>query len=136
MVDDIDERDLDDDDKVIANSRFHPSTTTRSGRRVRPPDRINLNAMKLKEFNAIKANNSQELMKKLANQKIRYGVLNHQFISSVKWTHLESCMMKGQLGIFFGNLQQDTDQDLGTLDNLDPSVFAAKAYSEYMPSCE
>jgi hypothetical protein len=51
MVDDSDESDSDDEDedKVMANSRLHPSTTTRSGRRVKQPNRMNLNVMKVKE---------------------------------------------------------------------------------------
>jgi hypothetical protein len=75
MVDNSDESDSGDDEEVITNSRCHPSKTTRSGRRVRPPDRMNLNAMKVKELNAMKANNSQELKKKLTNQTFRSGVL-------------------------------------------------------------
>jgi hypothetical protein len=51
----------------------------------------------VKELNAIKGNNSQELKKELSNQKVRSGVLNHQFISSVKWTQLKSFIMTGQL---------------------------------------
>jgi hypothetical protein len=35
-----------------------------------------------------------------------------------------------------GNLHQDTDKDLGTVINLNPSVFAAKANSEDTPSYE
>jgi hypothetical protein len=128
-VDDSDESDSDDDEEVISNSRLHPSTTTRSGRRVRPPDRMDLNAMKVKELNAIRANNSQELNKKLANQKVIAGVIKHQFISSVKWTRLKSCMMTGKLGKLLGNLHQDTYQELGTVENLGPPVFSAKANS-------
>jgi hypothetical protein len=45
-------------------------------------------------------------------------------------------MMTGQLGKLIGNLHQDTDQDLGTVENLNPSVFAAKANSEDTPSHE
>jgi hypothetical protein len=136
MVDDSDESDPDDEDKVMVNSRLHSSTTTKSGRRVRPPNRMNLNAMKVKELNAIKANNSQELKKKLANQKVRACVLNHQFISSIKWTQLKSIMIIGQLGGRLGNLHQDTDQDLGTVENINQSVFAAKSNSEDMSSYE
>jgi hypothetical protein len=50
MVDDSDESDSDDEDEVMTNSRLHPSITTRSERRVRPPDRMNLNVMTLKEL--------------------------------------------------------------------------------------
>jgi hypothetical protein len=35
-----------------------------------------------------------------------------------------------------GNLHQDTDKYLGTVENLNPSVFAAKANSEDTPSYE
>jgi hypothetical protein len=120
MADDNDESGSDDEDKVMDNSRIHPSTTTRTGRRVRPHNRMNLNAMKVEELNAIKSNNSQELKKKLANQKVRAGVLNQQFISSVKWTQLKSYMMTGKLGKLLGNIHQDTYQDLGTVENLNP----------------
>jgi hypothetical protein len=85
-------------------------------------------------LNAFNANNSQELKKKLANQKVRAVALNHQFISSNKWTQLKSCMMTGQLEKLLGNLHRDTDQELGTVENLDPSVFVAKAKSEDAPS--
>jgi hypothetical protein len=131
MAEDGGETDSDDEDEVMANSRLDPSTTTRSGRRVRPPDRMNLNAMKVKELKSL-----EELKKKLANKKVRAGVLNHQIISSVKWTQLKSCMMTGQLGKLLGNLHQDTEQDLGTVENRNPSVFADNANSEDTPSYE
>jgi hypothetical protein len=76
MVDDSDDSDADDNEVVIATSRRHPSTTTRSGRRVRAPHRMNLNTINVKYLNAIEANNSQELNKKLSYQKDRNGVLN------------------------------------------------------------
>jgi hypothetical protein len=60
---------------------------------------MNLNAMKVKELNARKSNNAKDLRKKLSSQKVRAGVLNHQFISSVKWTQLKSCMLTGKLEI-------------------------------------
>jgi hypothetical protein len=47
-VDDNDEINADDDEEVITNSRLKPSSTARSDRRVRPPDRMNLNAMTVK----------------------------------------------------------------------------------------
>jgi hypothetical protein len=68
----------------------NPAVTTRSGRGVRPPHRMNLNVMKVKELNARKSNNAKDLRKKLSSQKVRAGVLNHQFISNVKWTQLKS----------------------------------------------
>jgi hypothetical protein len=90
---------------------------------------MNLNAMKIKELKAQKSNNAKELRKKLSSQKVRAGVLNHQFISSFKWTQLKSCMLTGQLGKLLGNIHQETDHDLDTVEHLDPSIFAAKANS-------
>jgi hypothetical protein len=57
MVDDSDDSDSDDDEVVISTSRRHPSTTTRSGRRVRAPNGMNLNTINVKYLNAIKTNN-------------------------------------------------------------------------------
>jgi hypothetical protein len=91
---------------------------------------MNLNAMKVKELNARKSNNAKDLRKKLSSQKVRAGVLNHQFISSVKWTQLKSCMLTGKLGKLLGNLHQETDHELDIVENLNPSSFAAKANSE------
>jgi hypothetical protein len=68
---------------------------------------MNLNGMKVKELNAMKTNNAQELRKKLSSQKIRAGVLNHQFIYSAKCTQLKICMLNGQLGKPVGNLHQE-----------------------------
>jgi hypothetical protein len=78
--------DDEDDGNGVSVNQGPPPVTTRSGRRVRPPSRMNLNAMKIKELNAKKTNNAQELREKLSSQKVRAGVLNHQFISSVKFT--------------------------------------------------
>jgi hypothetical protein len=50
MVDDSDDSDSDDNEVVIANSRRRPSTTTRSGRRVRAPNRMNLNTINGKKL--------------------------------------------------------------------------------------
>jgi hypothetical protein len=98
--------DSDDDPDEDKEGNRNPTVTTRSGRRVRAPNRMNLNAMKVKELNARKSNNAKDLRKKLSSQKVRAGVLNHQFISSVKWTQLKSCMLTGQLGKLLGNLHQ------------------------------
>jgi hypothetical protein len=39
-------------------------------------------------------------------------------------------MLTGQLGKLNGNLHQETDHELDTVEHLDPSIFAAKANSE------
>jgi hypothetical protein len=132
---DSDSDDEDDGNGVSANPR-PTQVRTRSGRNVRPPNRMNLNAMKVKELKAQKSNNAKELRNKLSSQKVRAGVLNHQFISSVKWTQLKSCMLTGQLGKLLGNLHQETDHDLDTVEHLDPYIFAAKANSEDTPTYE
>jgi hypothetical protein len=109
------ESDSDDDDYENRNgvsvNKGPPPITSRSGRRVRPPNIMNLNAMKLKELNAMKANNAQELRKKLSSQKVRAVFLNHQFSFSVKWTQLKSCILTGKLGKLLGNLHQETDHE-------------------------
>jgi hypothetical protein len=128
--------DSDDDPDEDEEENRNPKVATRSGRRVRPPNRMNLNAMKVKELNARKSNNAKDLRKKLSSQKVRAGVLNHQFISSVKWTQLKSCMLTGQLRKLLGNLHQETDHELDTVDNLNPSIFAAKDNSEDTPTYE
>jgi hypothetical protein len=43
-------------------------------------------------------------------------------------------MLTGQLGNLLGNLHQDTDHELDTVDSLNPSIFAAKANSEDTPT--
>jgi hypothetical protein len=132
--------DSDSDDEDEGNGvSVNPRPTqfrTRSGRNVRPPNIMNLNAMKVKELKAHKSNNAKELRKKLASQKVRSGVLKHQFISSVKWTHFKNCMLTGQLGKLLGNLHQETDHDIDTVEHLDPSIFAANANSEDTPTYE
>jgi hypothetical protein len=128
--------DSDDDPDEDEEENQNPTVTTRSGRRVRPPNRMNLNAMKVKELNARKSNNAKDLRKKLSSQKVRAGVLNHQFMSSVKWTQLKSCMLTEQLGKLLGNLHQETDHELDTVENFNPSIFAAKANSEDTPTYE
>jgi hypothetical protein len=92
--------------------------------------------MNIKELNAMKINNYQDPRKKLSSQKVRAGVLNHQFISSVKWNQLKSCMISGKLGKILGNLIQETDHELYTVEHLDPSIFASKANSKDTPSYE
>jgi hypothetical protein len=128
--------DSDDDPDEDEEENRNPTITTRSGRRVRPLNIMNLNAMKVKELNARKSKNVKDLRKKLSSQKVRAGVLNHQFISSVKWTHLKICILTGQLGKLLGNLHQETDHELYTVENLNPSIFAAKANSEDIPTYE
>jgi hypothetical protein len=132
---DSDSDDDDDGDEVGVDQGPSP-VTTRSDRRVRPPNRMNLNTMKVKELNAKKTNNAQELRKKLSSQKVRAGVLNHKFISSVEWTQLKICMLTGKFGKLLGNLYQENDHEVDTVENLDPSIFAAKANSEDTPTYE
>jgi hypothetical protein len=45
-------------------------------------------------------------------------------------------MLTGQLGKLLGNLHQETDHDLETVEHLDPSIFAAKANSQDTPTYE
>jgi hypothetical protein len=54
-----------DRNKVSVNPRHRLSVTSMSDRRVRPPDIINVNAMKVKELNDMKTNNDQELSKNI-----------------------------------------------------------------------
>jgi hypothetical protein len=130
----LDEEDNDGDG--VSVNQGHPPLTTRSGRRVRPSIRMNLSAMKIKELNAKNTNNAQELREKVSSQKVRAGVLNHQFIPSVNWTQLKSCMLTGQLGKLIRNIHQETDHELDKVEHLDPSIFAAKANSEDTPTYE
>jgi hypothetical protein len=44
--------------------------------------------------------------------------------------------MTRQLGNIIENLHQDIDKELGTVENIDPSVFATKANSEDTRSYE
>jgi hypothetical protein len=88
--DESDEDDKDEDGNGVSVNQGPPPVTTMSGRRVRPPDRMNVNAMKVKELNAMHIKTAQELRKKLSRQKVRAGGQNHQFLSSVKWTQLKS----------------------------------------------
>jgi hypothetical protein len=125
-----------DDENGVSVNQGPPPVTTRSGRRVRPPSIMNLNAMKIQEPKAKKTNNTQELREKLSSQKVRSGVLNHQLISSFKWTQLKSCMLTGQLGKLLGNIHQETDHELDAVEHLDPSIFSAKANSEDTPTYE
>jgi hypothetical protein len=137
MREDIDsDSDDEDDGNGVSANRRPTQVRTRSGRNVRPPNRMNLNAMKVKELKAQKSNNAKELRKKLSSQKVRAGVLNHEFISSVKWTQLKSCMLTGQLGKLLGNLHQETDHELDTVEHIDPSIFVGKANSEDTPTYE
>jgi hypothetical protein len=43
-------------------------------------------------------------------------------------------MLTGQLGKLLGNLHQETDHELDTVEHLDPSIFSAKANSEDTPT--
>jgi hypothetical protein len=103
---DSDPDDKEDNGNGVSVNQGPPPVTTRSGRRVTPPSRMNLNAMKIKELKAKNTNNAQELREKLSSQKVRAEVLNHQFIFIAKWTHFKSCMLTGQLGKLLGNLHQ------------------------------
>jgi hypothetical protein len=133
---DSDSHDDNDDVNGVGVNQGPPPVTTRSDRILRPPSRMNLNAMQVKELNAKKTKNAQELREKLSSQKVRAGVLNHQFISSAKWTQLKSCMLTGKLGKILGNLHQETDHELDTVEHLNPSIFTAKPNSEDTPTYE
>jgi hypothetical protein len=126
--------DDDDDGNGVSVNQGPPPVTTRSGRIVRPPSRMNLNVMKVKELNSKNTNNIQDLRKKRSSQKVRAGFLNHQFISSVKWTQLKSCMLTVQLGILLWNLHQEIDHYLDTVEHMDPSILASKV--NYTPTYE
>jgi hypothetical protein len=89
--------------------------------------------MKVEEF---KSNNVKELCKKLATQKARSGVMNHQFVSSVKWIQIKSCTLTVHIGKLLKNLHQENGHELGTIDNMDPSVCATKTNSDDYPKYE
>jgi hypothetical protein len=68
MREDIDsESDEEDDENEVSANPRPIQVRTRSGRNVRPPNSMNLNAMKVKELKAQKSNNAQELRKKLSS---------------------------------------------------------------------
>jgi hypothetical protein len=132
----IDSDDEDNDGIGVSVIQGLPTVAALTGRIVRQPSRTNLNAMKIKELRSKKTNNAQELREKLSSQKLIAGALNHQLISSVKWTQLKSCMLTGQLGKLVENIHQETDHESDTFKHLDPSIFAAKANSEDTPTYE
>jgi hypothetical protein len=85
---------------------------TRSGRRVRPPNRMNLKAStKFKGYNLRQYMNGRN-----PEQKIGAGLLNEQHIQGLPWHRLVDSLKTGSLGKLMVQMNIETDQDLNTVE--------------------
>jgi hypothetical protein len=86
---------------------------TQSGRRVRPPNRMNLKAStRSKGDNLRQYENGRN-----PEQKVRAGLLNEQHIQGlVRWDRLLDSLKTGSLGKLMVQMNIETDQDLNTVE--------------------
>jgi hypothetical protein len=85
---------------------------TRNGRRVRPPNRMNLkSSTKFKGDNLRQYENGRN-----PEQKVRAGLLNEQHIQGLSWDRLVYSLKTGSPGKLMAQMNIETDQDLNTVE--------------------
>jgi hypothetical protein len=105
---------------------------TRSGRRVRPPNRMNLKAStKFKGDNL-----RQYMIGRNPEQKVRAGLLNEQHIQGLRWDRLLDSLKTGSLGKLMAQMNIETDQDLNTVEEYNPTLLSSKASEDDIPTYE
>jgi hypothetical protein len=105
---------------------------TRSGRRVRPPNRMNLKlSIKFKGDNPRHHENSQN-----SEQKVRAGLLNEQHIQGLRWYRLVDSLKTGSLGNIMAQMNIEPDQDLNTVEEYNPALLSSKASEDDKPIYE
>jgi hypothetical protein len=96
---------------------------TRSGRRVRPPNR-----MYLKASTNFKGDNLRQYENgRNPEQKVRAGLLNEQHIQGLRWDRLVDSLKTGSLGKLMYQMNIETDQDLNTVEEYNPALLSSKA---------
>jgi hypothetical protein len=105
---------------------------TRSGRRVRPPNRMNLKAS-----TKFKGDNLRQYMNgRNPEQKVRAGLLNEQHIQGLRWDRLLDSLKTGSLGKLMAQMNIETDQDLNTVEEYNPILLSSKASEDDNPTYE
>jgi hypothetical protein len=67
-------------------------------------------------------------------QKVRAGKLNQQYLNSLKWDRMVNMLRGGTLGAMWSELEKNTDQDYGTIEELNPALFFVKANADDNPT--
>jgi hypothetical protein len=105
---------------------------TRSGRRVRPPNRMNLKAStKFKGDNLSQYTNGRN-----PEQKVRAGLLSEQHIQGLRWDCLVDSLKTGSLGKLMAQMNIETDQHLNTVEEYNPALLSSKALEDDNPTYE
>ena len=93
---------------------------TRSGRRFRPRPPLD-----------------NSWLARLSSQKgMRYGLINRQFLSSLKWNQLVMTLQSDEFASMWNMVQKEIDHDYETYEWIHPMILAAKANSEDTPTWE
>jgi hypothetical protein len=105
---------------------------TRSDRRVRPPNRMNLKAStKFKGDNL-----HQYMIGRNPEQKVRAGLLNEQQIQGLRWDRMLDSLKTGSLGKLMAQMNIETDQDLNTVEEYNPALLSSKVSEDDNPTYE
>jgi hypothetical protein len=95
----------------------------RSGRRVRPPNRMNLKAS-----TKFKGDNLRQYMNgRNPEQKVRSGLLNEQHIQVLHWDRLVDSLKTGSLEKIMAQMNIETDQDLNNVEEYNQALLSSKA---------
>jgi hypothetical protein len=125
-----------DDVAITENSETDASEgaqqRTRSYRRVRPPNRMNLKTrIKFKGDNLRQYENGRN-----PEQKVRAGLLNEQLIQGLNWNRLVDSLKTESVGKVMAQMNTETDQDLNTVEECNPALLISKASEDDNPTYE
>ena len=122
-----------------------PRRFTRSGRRIRPPDRLHGSvltaAVKPRKMRTPKHGKSARLRRKYLaggnpNAKVRNSTREASFVHGLDWSTATSMLKDGDLNSVLAYLEKHKDPRHGTLEDWHPLAMAAKASSADTPTWE
>lgn len=105
-----------------------PNLTTRSGRRVKRPDRLIENMFAAHGFD------SEPNAYRNPKRKVRAAHLNHQFLMALQWTQVVESLRSADLRAMLNLIDQNTDPDSNTVEWMHPMILAAKANAADNPT--
>jgi hypothetical protein len=93
--------------------------------------------MNLKDSTKFKADNLRQYMNgRNPEQKVRAGLLNEQHIQGLRWNCLLYSLKTGSLRKLMAQMNIETDQDLKTVEEYNPTLLSSKASEDDNPTYE
>ena len=119
-------------DEEIERLRDLPPNQTRSGRMIKPPERLITTMIALKKHSSGQGRNYQFL----GRQRVRNYLLNEQYLQCLDWSYKAKQNQNIRLQQMLITMEQDTHLFDNTCEALDPFVLSTMANAQDNPTWE